>query len=155
MNSKIGPWCWLCFSCILLPGCETGWTRSAAGSRGRAAPQATHTSWSKIFTVEVQGATVVRKHRGYLGHETSAHHPEGHYEVLDVRRKKLGFVLGSKAYLYVQSATGNYTSEEIANQGVESGILKILGVGGKLELVKLAAGDIKGGDIKEGVKGKS
>lgn len=135
----------LCVGLLPFLGCHGGpppTSAAAAWSDARGPePSRAYEVWSSVYTVELQGTRNVRRHRGYLAHKTTRRHPEGYYEVLDTRRTPVGFITAGKAFLYENGPSGELTTREIAHEGRDRGILKILGVSGTLEFEEITLED--------------
>ena len=90
--------------------------------------------WKKVVQVSEQGGITVRQHVGYLNKQYSGADPEGIVFVLDVRRKRLGFVLPTgQAYAYEIERQEVADKRDLGNFGFDNGVKNVLGLTGTLE----------------------
>ncbi len=138
IKAKIAPRNLLVVLCpVLLVACRS----PAENSPPEPVARPTFEAWRRIYTTEVKGLTRSRVHRGYVNHRFSRDE-EGAYEIYDTSRKPVGFVLANgKAFRYEADASGKLTSRQIAYEGLDGGVLRLLEASGKVEYEEIMAGD--------------
>jgi len=101
---------------------------------------AVYREWSKIYSADVRGEKVVRKHVGYLERVYSEDDLEGKSFVLDMQHHDRGFLLpGGKAFLLEQSHGDREVWRDLGNTGFRNGVKKILDVPGRIDFETVSA----------------
>ncbi|MBI4602253.1 MAG: hypothetical protein HY721_09860 [Planctomycetes bacterium] len=95
----------------------------------------TYHDYKKVYSVDVLGSKVSRRHVGFLDRRFTDEDREGKTFVLDRKHDVRGFLLPSgKAFLYDPRAGDASESRDLGNTGLESAVKKILEVPGGIEL---------------------
>lgn len=122
--------------------CAALWLSGCTGPAGGGAyppidpaqEHATLREWRSIYTVEVTGAQPQRTLAGYLCHEYTLADREGKHLVYDTARQLKGFVTATgRAYVCEKNVEGDIESREVAYEGLDDGVLRILGTSGRVE----------------------
>jgi len=109
-----------------------GSPRDGAGSGVRMEKE--YQDWKAIYAVQQEGGALTREHIGYLEHTFTIEDPEGTWVVYDAQRRPVGFVLPSgKAYRYERDTFGRIQHREIGQEGLDRGVMKLLGASGAVE----------------------
>jgi len=92
--------------------------------------------WSKVYNLQIRGATRVRQHVGFLHRRFSDEDPQGKHFVLDRTHEIHGYILPSgAAFAYAMDGQGEH--KPLGSSDLDHGIKRILKLTGQVEVARI------------------
>jgi hypothetical protein len=124
-------------------GCGCG-TTPDSGARPERESAEVLREWRKVIHVHMKEGKLARDHVGYLCRQYKLEDRAGEIYVYDLAHRAIGFVMPSgKAFVFEKDRDGKQVRREVAHLTTDLGVMRILGIEGRVEYEPVTAGEVK------------